>query len=449
MRRIFYTNLQRALAGALIGAGLQATPAAAIDLLKSYDLALVNDGQLRIAKAHADTGREALPQATAQLLPNISFSYSYGQTEQDRSLGGVADPTQTFLSKSLGLVLRQPIYRKNLFAQYDEAKSKILGVDAQLDKDFQGMGVRLASAYFDALFAGDSLTLIRAQKASYEAQLRAAKLAFTAGTGTRTDIDETQARLDLLLADEIRALQAIYASIQQLEIFVGEPIKSLSTLDPASFHADAQDPISLDGWVTRALEYNPDLRAQKARLDAALSGIDIANAGHHPTLDLILQHTENTGDATAVFPRTERRDNYVGLQLNIPIYSGGYVNSSVRQATAAAEEARQTYDYMRDDLRLKVKREFDALKAGISRARALEVALTSADQVVLSNQKGVLAGTRTNLDVLNVEQQRFNTRLDLAKARYQLLVSWATLQGYVGDLDREQIGRINRVLKES
>ncbi len=110
------------------------------------------------------------------------------------------------------------------------------------------------------------------------------------------------------------------------------------------------------------------------------------------------------------------------MQLSVPIFAGGYVNSTVRQATAAADEAREAYEYARDDLQLRVKREFDALKAGISRVRALEIALASADQVVLSNQKGVLAGTRTTLDVLIVEQQRFNTQVDLAQARYQLLV---------------------------
>ncbi len=448
MRALSGTNIRRALAGALLATSVQATPAGAIDLLKSYELALANDGQLKVAKARADAGREALPQATALLLPNLTFSYAYGQTNQDKSLDGVTTPTQNFPSKSAGLVLRQPIYRKNLFSQYDEAKSKVVGVEAQLDKDFQGMGVRLASAYFDALFAGDSLDLIGAQKASYAAQLRAATLAVKAGTGTRTDVDETQARLDLLLAEEIRARQAINSTVEQLEIFVGEPIKSLSTLDPASFRADAFDPIALDGWVTRAYEYNPDLRAQKARLEAALSGIGIASAGHHPSVDLVAQYNNVTGDGTNIFPRTETKSTYVGVQLNVPIFSGGYVNSTVRQATAAAEEAREMYEYLRVDLRLKVKQAFDSLKAGISRVSALETALTSAEQVVLSNRKGVLAGTRTNLDVLNVEQQRFNTKVDLAKARYQLLVAWATLQGYVGDLNVDQIRRINRSLKE-
>jgi len=186
-----------------------------------------------------------------------------------------------------------------------------------------------------------------------------------------------------------------------------------------------------------------------ARYDAAVAAIKGAQAGHYPTLDLVAQYSDQTGDSTSTLPRTDNRVGYVGLQVNVPIFAGGYVNSQVLQATAAAAEAREAYEYARDDLRLRVKREFDGLKGGISRVRALEIALKSGDQMVQSNQKGVQAGTRTILDVLIAEQQRFNTRIDLAKARYQLLVSRATLLSYVGDLNTEQIARINRVLKES
>lgn len=448
MRATFGKGVRRALVGALIAAGLNATPVAAIDLLRCYELARLNDGQLKVARARADAGREALPQANAQLFPNLSASGAYGRNEQDRSLGSITEPTQYFPSRAGALTLRQPVFRLNLLSQREEAKSKVKGVDAQLDTDYQAMGVRLASAYFEALFARDSLDLIGSQKVSYAAQLRAAKMALGAGTGTRTDIDDIQARYDLLLADEIRARQAITAATEQLEIFIGERITVLSTLDPASFRADAHDPGSLAEWLERSLEYNPELRTLKAQWDAAVASIDTAHAGHYPTVDLLVQHTESLGESTNLSPRTEIKSNYVGVQLNVPIFAGGYVNSTVRQATATAEQAREGYEYARDDLRLRVKREFDALKAGISRVRALEQAVASADQVVLSNQKGVQAGTRTTLDVLTVEQQRFNAQVELAKARYQFLLSWATLQSYVGELNMEQIALINRALRE-
>jgi outer membrane protein, protease secretion system len=446
MRPGIIPMFHRALATALAGAALHAAPAAAIDLLRSYELALANDGQLKVAKARADAGREVLPQAYSQVLPNISLSAAYGHTQQDRSLNGIGEPTLNYPTQSNGLTLRQTIYRQYQFSQIDQARSKVAGVDAQLDSDFQTLGVRLVTAYFDALFARDALNLIEAQKRSYEAQLRAAKLALTAGSGTRTDIDDIQTKYDLLLADEIRARQGIVSSTLQLQIFVGEPIERLTTLDPARFQADAHDPRELPDWLDRALAYNAELRTLKARREAAEAGIMMAKSGHLPTLDLIAQYNYSKGDSTNVFPSTENKTNYIGVQLTVPIFSGGGVISSVREAEASAEEARQAYDYARDDLRLKVRNSFDAVKAGISRVRALERALVSADQNVISNQKGVQAGTRTTLDVLNVEQLRFNTQVDLARARYQILVAWAQLLSYVGDLTTDQVARINRVL---
>jgi len=427
---------------------LDAAPAAAIDLLRSYELALINDGQLKVARARASQGREVLPQAEALLWPNLSFSYAYGQTDETRSLSG-RSVSERYPSRNGTIQARQPIYRGNLLAQLDEARSRVQGVEAQEEADYQATGIRVINAYLEALFARDSLALIGAQKTSYAAQLRAARLALGAGTGTRTDIDDIQARYDLLLADEIRTRQAIEASAQQLEIFIGEPVRSLAGLDAEFFRAEDFDPAVLDRWVDAAMESNPEVRTLKARYDAALAAISGAQAGHYPTLDLIAQYRDSTGDSTNSIPRTDTRTGYVGLQLNMPIFAGGYVNSQVRQATAAADEARESYEYARYDLRLKVKREFDALKGGIARLTALEIALKSGNQMVLSNEKGVRAGTRTTLDVLVAEQQRFNTRVELAKSRYQIMLSWATLLSYGGELKWEHVARINRVLRES
>ena len=437
----------RALIAAVVLAGTaHVAPASAIDLLRSYELAMVNDGQLKVARARAEQGREALPQAQAQLWPNIGFTYSYGQVDQTRSLNNISEDLN-YPSRSGALQLRQPIYRKYLFSQVDQAKWKVEGTEAQLDKDFQAMGARVVGAYFDALFARDSLELILAQLASYEAQLRAAKRAFAAGTGTRTDIDDVQARYDLLRAEEIRARQAIGSTTKQLEIYVGEPVVALSSLNEQRFRPDEFDPESLDPWLSRALAYNPDVRALKARYEAALAGVEMARSGHYPTLDLVASAGQSTGEQTGTLPRTEYQTNYVGVQLNVPIFAGGYVNSQVRQAIATMDEAREALDYAKDDLTLQVRRTFDALKAGVSRVRALEVALVSADQMVVSNQKGVQAGTRTTIDVLVAEQQRFNTRVDLAKERYQMLVNRATLLEFVGDLNAETVARINQALR--
>lgn len=440
-----------ALAVALLlaaAATLPAPTATALDLTRSYELALTNDRQLKAAKARADAGRELRPQAIAQVLPNVAFSGAYGETDQQRTTAGVVTlPWQRYRSTNYSLTLKQPIYRQYQFSQIGQATAKVAASDAQYDSSFQELGLRLVTTYFEALLARDALELIIKQRSTYETQLRAARLAFAAGSGTRTDIDDIQARLDMLIADEIAARQAIDATTLHLRNFVGEPIDNLVSLDPRAFAAEAHDPGVLSRWVDRATTNSPYLKVLKSNWEAATSTIDMAKAGHLPTLDLVAQTGFTQGDSTQTIPSTENKTNYIGVQLSVPIYSGGGVSSQVRQAIALAEEARESYEYTLQDLRLKVQQQFDAVKAGISRVRALEQAIVSADQNVLSNVKGVQAGTRTTLDVLTVEQQRLQTQLDLTKARYQVLVSYTTLLSYVGDLDGEQVARLNRVLK--
>lgn len=417
-----------------------------VDLLRSYQLARERDGQLRASRARAEATRELLPQAQSLRRPNVSASYSRGENSQ-RTRSGVIDRSQRYPSDSFNLTLSQPLYRGQIGPQIQQAEARVQGGEAQLEKDGQDMGTRVVSAYLEALLQRDRLLLIEAQSGSVEAQLRAARLAFEAGTGTRTDIDELQARLDVLAADAIQVAQAIEASRQQLEIFIGQAVAALEGIGDASLAGVLErfDPGELGPWLGRGLQAAPELKVLQSRLETAQAQVEIARAGHRPLVDLVARHS-NSSSETVALVGTDIRQTYVGVQVQLPIYAGGRVDSEVRQALASVEEARQTLAYARDDLSLRLKREHQAVREGLARVVALERALRSAEQVVVSNRKGVEAGTRTTLDVLNVEQQRYNTRLDLARARYNLLAAWARLQGLAGGLDEQEVMRINTVL---
>jgi outer membrane protein/protease secretion system outer membrane protein len=307
------------------------------------------------------------------------------------------------------------------------------------------MGSRVVSAYFEALFQRDRLNLIQGQQASVAAQLKSARLAFASGTGTRTDIDEAQAKLDVLAADAIQSHLAIESSDEQLSIFIGAPVDSLTAIDTNKLELDGFEPGTLDRWLEQALANSPDIRSLRARVDQTDSEISMARAGHHPTVDAIARFSNTLSESPQV-AGFEYTTKYVGVQVQVPIFAGGQVNSQVRAAVASNLEAKENLAYTINDVQLKVRKEYADIREGLTRVRALETAVRSADQVVLSNRKGVEAGTRTTLDVLNVEQQRFNTRLDLARARYNLLVSWAQLTGLAGTLNEAEVTRINRAL---
>jgi len=310
------------------------------------------------------------------------------------------------------------------------------------------MGTRVVSAYFDALFQRDRLALIQAQQASVGAQLKSARLAFESGTGTRTDIDEAQAKLDVLAADEIQARQAIGSSAQQLAIFIGAPVDGLAVIDTDKLELGGFEPGELDDWLQQALANSPDIRTLRARVEQTDAEISMARAGHHPTVDGVVRFSNSLSESPQVVG-SEFTTRYVGVQVQVPIFAGGQVNSQVRAAVASNQEAKESLAFTINDVQLKVRKEYADIREGLTRVRALETAVRSADQVVLSNRKGVEAGTRTTLDVLNVEQQRFNTRLELARARYSLLVSWAQLTGLAGTLNEAEVTRINAALSST
>ncbi|HQT09768.1 MAG TPA: TolC family outer membrane protein, partial [Polaromonas sp.] len=309
----------------------------------------------------------------------------------------------------------------------------------------QTLVTRVGEAYFDALLAQDQVLLIEAQKATYATQLDAARKGLEAGTGTRTDIDEAQARLDLTLAQELEALQNVEFTRRRLESLMGRPADVLASLDVQRFNPTAPIPGLVDAWVERAEQASPELQSLRAQLDAAGMEVEKAQAGHKPTLDAVAQWSRSSSDTvTSVNQRYDNKS--IGLQLTVPLYAGGYVSSTVRQAVAAQERAREALEAARRDLGVRVHREFRGMTEGVLRVKALEQAVRSAEQAVLSNQKSFQAGSRTTVDVLNAQQQKTTAQRDLAQARYLYLVSRLRLQALAGDDRQASVAQANSAL---
>ena len=188
---------------------------------------------------------------------------------------------------------------------------------------------------------------------------------------------------------------------------------------------------------------NADLRALRANIQAAEQEVAKASAGHHPTVDLIAQRSR-TQSASENTINQGYLTNTVGLQVNIPIFTGGYNSSMVRQAEAILERTRQQYEARRREIELEVRKEFQNVAQGVLKVKAQEQAERSADQAVFSNQKGFQAGTRTLVDILNAEQQRMNVRRDLANARHQYILARIKLQGLAGSLNEDEITTVNQ-----
>lgn len=429
-------------AGLMVGA----TPAHALDLLQAYQAAQINDSNIRAARASTEAERERLPQAAAQRLPNISFTAANNNnnlTSNTRNfLGQPVTTKDRYSSSNQSLTVRQPLYRPLVGALVRQAEAQVESAEATLEREEQTLVTRVSEVYFDALLAEDQVRLVGAQKTTYAVQLDAARKRLAAGSGTRTDIDEAQAQLDLTLAQELEARQNLDFTRRRLEVLTGSAVDTLARLDIDRFAPASSLPNTVEAWTERAEAASPELRALRAQLDAAREEIAKAKAGHKPTLDAVAQWSRS--DSDSVTNLNARYDNKViGLQLTVPLYSGGYVSSTVRQAVATEQRAREALEATRRDLGVRVHREFRGMTEGVLRIRALQQAVKSAEQAVISNRKSFEGGSRTTLDVLNAEQQKTLAQRDLAQARYVYLVSRIRLQALAGDDRDASVGEAN------
>ena len=423
--------------------------AQAMDLLQAYQAAQKNDATILAARATAAAGRERLPQATAQLLPNLSASVAQTNNQLANSGTDFAGKEQTvntgYLSNNQSVTLRQPLYRPYLSAQYQQAKAQVADVEASLTQEEQNLAVRVSAAYFESLLTHDQLALILAQRSAYTKQLDAAGKSFAAGAGTRTDIDEAQARLDMNAALEIEARQNVDYTRQQLQILVNQPLDQLAPLNVDKLNTLERMPTELAHWTERAEQNSPQLKSLQAQVEASRLEVDKAKSGHLPTLDAVAQWTSSESENVTNI-KSRYVNNTFGLQLSIPLYAGGYVNASVRQALAAQERAEQLLEAGRRDLNLRVYKEVRGVSESLPKMKALEQALRSSDQLVLSSQKSFQAGSRTVLDVLNAEQQRLSVLRDLSQARYVYLISRIRLLSLVGSADEAALAGISQLL---
>ena len=429
--------IQSCMACALSSAAIATwSQTVSMDFKQVYEAALAQDASIRASRASADAGREKLPQARAGLLPQISASASRNNNNLDSTspnlLGNPVTTNDQYFSDSKTLQLRQPLVNMQRWLQFEQAKSMVAETEATLDRDLQNLVVRVAGAYFEFLMADEQLELVLAQKKMYTALVDAAKKGLAAGSGTRTDIDDAQARLDMASAQELEARQNQDQTRRQLEVLINQPVGSVAKLNVPALKLVGPQPANLGEWTLKAEKNSPEMKAMQARLDAARREVSKSQAGHLPTLDAIAQWS-NSGSENITRINSRYENKSIGLQLNVPLYSGGYVNSTIRQAVAEQTRAEESLEAFRRDLGVRVHKEYRGVSEGVMRVRALEQAVRSAQQMLMSTQMSLKAGSRTQLDVLNAQQQYTLALRDLAQARLIYLMSKVKLASLAGD----------------
>lgn len=420
------------------------------DLLSAYRIVLSNDATYLAARASAEADREELPKAFAGFLPNISFSGSSSKNETDNTtknnVGQESTRTSKYQSESYSINLRQPLYRKQVGAQYGQAEAIAQRADISLKHERQALALRVSQAYLDALLADEQLSFARAKKKTFINMLDQAERAYKAGVGTLTDILEIRARRDLSLAQEMEAENEVQNTLQILQMMMSAPPGKLHRIDAKKLPVrNPGGDADLNAWISRAEAASPTINALSRDIDSAKYELEKARSGHYPTLDLIAS-IKKASNESEVSQNLDTQTNLIGLQVNMPLFAGGYVSASVRQAHARLEQASHKLEAARREVLLGVRREFGNVAMNSAKVSALEEALASAEDALIGTQKGVLAGTRTTIDVLNAQNQAIQTSVDLSKARHLFVLSYLKLRDGAGGLDDEVMQTANRWL---
>lgn len=417
------------------------TQASATDLIQVYRDALNNDQQYAAARATADAGREKLPQGLSGLLPTIGATANTTWNENRYSPQNQASTSRDFNTHAYNVTLTQPLFRWQNFVQYGQGKLQVVQAEANFAQATQDLILRVAQAYFDVLYASDNLTALRANKFSISRQLEQAKKNFEVGTATITDTHEAQSRFDLATAQEIAAESDLEIKRFALRVIVGKGFGELNRLKPEAELKPPQ-PASMEKWVDSAEKDSFTVQAQQAAAEVAAREVERTRAGHYPTLDVVANYGKSTA-AYGLDSTIDTNARNIGLQLNIPIFQGGYINSKTREAVANQTAVDAALESAKRAAALNAQQSFLGVVNGLAQVRALEAALISSTSALESNKLGYEVGVRINIDVLNAENQVYVTRRDLAKARFDTLLSQLKLKASVGSLSEADLEQIN------
>lgn len=436
------SNARRVAAAVILMAAAAATPAQ--NLVTLYESARGFDATYQSARLQFDANVAKADQAKAGILPSVALGSNVSRTAFELNNPAVS---RDFNTQSATLSASQPLYRPANVAAYEQGAKLIALSRAQLDAASQDLIVRTSQAYFDALAAQDTLVFVRAQKTAVAEQLAFAKRNFEVGTSTITDTREAQARYDLVIAQEIAAESDLQVKKVVLDQLVGRT-DALPKPLASPFNLPVLTPSDASAWVQQADGVHPAIRQALSGLDIAELEVKKAEAGHKPTLDAVASYNvqRNPSGTPTLAGASRTNAGSIGLQLNLPLFAGYAIENRVRETLALRDKANSDLDFARRTVAQGTRTAFFGVLSGQGQVRALEAAELSSQSALDANKLGYQVGVRINIDVLNAQSQLFQTKRDLALARYNLLVGGLRLRQANGTLTELDLQPVNALL---
>ena len=419
----------------------------ALTLLEAYDAALQNDPVYRAAVRENESGQFNRAIGKSALLPIVSLSYSNSGNNAQRTTPDMLgkDVTQGYQYQSIAttLSLKQPLLNYESMAKYRQGIAQGDYSEATFKSRRQELAVRLMTAYTDALFAQDQLSLAVVQVKTLLEQKNLNERALQAGEGTITDVLETQSKYDVAQAQVIEAQAEVDNTRQVLSGMLGRvmPPSEAQAGIAQAFKPEPLFPTTVEAWKALAMDGNAELQAQRYAVASAQQDVAKSEAGHYPRVDLVASSSRNRADSIVTYNQSSVI-NSVGIQINFPLYAGGYVVAITQQAMANVQRLEAELDGKTEKVIVELRKQFNLVRSSINRVDALERAQDSAEKLILATRKSVLGGVRVNLDVLTAQQQLHTVRRDLAQARYTYFNAWLKLRFTAGVIEDEDMKKL-------
>ena len=406
------------------------------DLLQLFREARLEDPRVLAAYARAQAGKERKREAFGSLLPQIGVNAGSNRIKQVN-----AQVDQIYNSQSYTVSLSQVIYNKAAWENYQRYKALAKQGTSESDESIAEATVDLAQRYFTALAADDELELVQAERRATQKNLDQVRALFEKQLARSIDVLELQARVDSLAAQEVDARNQVSVSRAALSEVIGRPVTEKLSRIRDDVQLKVSDE-SVESWVNLGVSSNPSLKANESAVDAAQASVRGAKGGHYPTLgvNLSAQNT-NEGYNNALAPRT---DSYVaGLQLSVPIYSGGSTSARVRGSYQDLVAAEQQLEFTRRQVVKEITNAYLTADSSVEKIRANRNALASAEQSRKASEEAFKYGVVNAVDVLNSVQGEFKARRDLLRTQYDFITNLFILNRWSGKLSADSVESVN------
>jgi len=430
------------------------TWSAAQSLRELYDAARAYDATYLAARAQADSAQYRAAQAQALNRPSVGLEANATRTDVDVP-ATVTGPDRTPIPLTSGHFFNnridasvnatQPLYNRSNDATIAQAQRGLQVAQADLETAEQDLIIRVAQAYFDVLSAYDTLVTQQTSKKAIAEQLASAKRNFEVGTATITDTREAQARYDLSTAQEIAAENDLRTKRVALDQLVGRTnVVPKPLAEPVKLRGPAPDDV--EAWVATADQVHPLVRKSRLALEIAQLETERARAAEGVTLDLVGSVGANRVGGTSTTTPGTTTAGVIGLQLRLPLYTGGATQNRIKETLSLEEKTRNDLEAARRGVAQNTRTAFLGLKSGLAQVNALEAAESSSKLALEATQLGYKVGVRVNIDVLNAQTQLTLTQRDLARSRYDVVVNGLRLRQAAGELRPDDIDAVNAML---